>query len=151
MAPNPVRWHVILEEPPVKPCPSDADFVRAFAGGDYTAEAEAAVEYAKGNQQGPDEVRAVARAAAVADAAPSRAIDQGANTIIDLQRGCNDIAANSNIVAIEVTSLVVLSKYPCNAFAPPFLGLVPTALGTPTIRALPADWKGTVRSALTWY
>jgi hypothetical protein len=88
---------------------------------------------------------------AAGDTARNRAIDTGRNTTIAIPPGCTNFPAGSNIVQVEVTSLVVLSQYPCDQFGPPFLVEWPTAAGVATIRAVPAAWQSTVRSALTWY
>jgi hypothetical protein len=97
----------------------------------------------------PDSEEGAADVAAVA--VPSRAVDVGNGKTVAIPPGCTNFQAGSNIVQVVVTSLVVLSRYPCNLFGPPFLVEWPTAAGVATTRAVPAEWQTTVRSALTWY
>jgi hypothetical protein len=99
----------------------------------------------------PDSQIAQPIAAATAAAPRSTGIDGAGNRTIVFAPGCTDIAVGSVLAAVEVTSLVILSQQPCNAFAPPFLPLWPTAPGVATMRDVPGPWQATARSALTWY
>lgn len=90
---------------------------------------------------------------ATADAVAPRSvgIDVGNNTRIVFGQGCTEIAANSRIVAVEVTSLVVLSQGACDPFSQPWLLLWPDGPGVATLRDVPDAWQYTARSALAWY
>lgn len=129
------EWHALTTAGEVEKFDSCEEFLRALA--------QRPAEF----QPEPEE----AAADAAADTVRNRAVAAGTNTMIPIPPGCTTFPAGSNIVQVEVTSIVVLSQYPCDQFGPPILALWPTAPGVSTIRALPAEWQTTVRSALTWY
>ena len=89
--------------------------------------------------------------AGVPSANPNRAVNQAPTTLIDLRPGCFDFPAGANIVAVEVVSVVLLSKFTCDVRVCPKLVLWPEAPGKRTLRPLPAGWSGAVMSANSWY
>lgn len=88
--------------------------------------------------------------AGVPPANPNRAVNQATTTMIDLPPGCFNFPAGANIVAVEVVSIVLLSKFTCDVRVCPKFPLWPEALGTRTLRQLPAGWSGAVLSANSW-
>jgi hypothetical protein len=136
------EWHVVTTEGAVATFESDEGLLRAL------------VERQDEFQPEPHEtlqVSAERAAVAAGETAGSRAVDSGRGTTYPIPPGCTTFPGGSNIVQVQVTSLVVLSQSPCSQFGPPFLVLWPSAAGVATIRAVPAAWQSTVRSALTWY
>jgi hypothetical protein len=135
MAQSTAEWHVVK---------SDGELAEFETVIDLLAElARAPAEFQ------PHEAENIA--AAVAAAPRNVGVDAGNNQVVVFGPGCTSIAAGSNITSVEVSSLVILSRAACNAFAPPFLALWPTAPGTPTRRPVPTEWQQTARSALAWY
>jgi hypothetical protein len=79
------------------------------------------------------------------------AIDQATNTRIGLPAGCFDFPVGAYIVAVEVVSVVRLTKFTCDVTGCPRLPLWPSAPNTRTRRSLPDGWCGAVKSARSWY
>ena len=138
------EWHAVTTEGEVATFESCEGLLRALVESrdKFQPEPDDAIQLSEPEERAAD---------AAGDTVQSRAVAAGTNTMIPIPPGCTTFPAGSNIVQVEVTSLVVLSQYSCGEFGPPFLVLWPTAPGVSTIRALPAAWQTTVQSALTWY
>jgi hypothetical protein len=142
MAERTAEWHVVGTDGQKVEFDSVTDLLAALA--------RAPTDFQPGDAASLEPGVADSLASARAAAPRSVGVGAGNNQLIVFGPGCTPIVPGTVIVAVEVTGLVILSRAECNAFAPPFLPLWPSAPGTPTRRAVPVDWQQTARSALAW-
>jgi hypothetical protein len=103
-------------------------------------------------QETQDDVQGTPRAAAfharaAAGTLRGTAVNTTDNSAIPLPVGCTNFPPNSKITAVTINGPVVLLPSVSCQFGLQYLPLWPDRLGYDTVRAIPAGWQTTARSA----